>query len=63
MGADPPPPLSGRSGQFWGQKSLDPLEIDDYVFCPHKKITSRTIKISGSLIVIARGEPLLVWEK
>jgi hypothetical protein len=28
-----------------------PLEIDDYVFCPHKKITSRTIRNNGALIV------------
>jgi hypothetical protein len=36
-----------------GQKSLGPfekpLEIADYVFCPHKKITSRTNRISGTL--------------
>ncbi len=31
--------------------SKDPLEMADYVFCPHKKITSRTIKISVALIV------------
>ncbi len=41
--------------QFGGQKSLEPpekpLEIADYEFCPHKKITSRTIGISGALIV------------
>jgi hypothetical protein len=29
-----------------------PLEIADHVFCPHKKITSRSIRISGVLIVI-----------
>jgi hypothetical protein len=28
-----------------------PLEIDDYLFCPHKKITSRTIRNNGALIV------------
>jgi hypothetical protein len=37
-----------------GKKSLGPLEkpleIADYVFCPHKK-TSRTIRIGGTLIV------------
>jgi hypothetical protein len=36
------------------KKSLGPLEkpfeIADYVFCPHKK-TSRTIRLSGALIV------------
>jgi hypothetical protein len=44
-----------RSEQFGGQKSLGPLEkpleIADFVFCPHRKITSRTIRISGALIV------------
>jgi hypothetical protein len=44
-----------HSGQLGGQKSLSPLEkpleFADYVFCPHKKITSRTIRISGTLIV------------
>ena len=49
-----------RSGQFGGQKSLGPLEklfeIDDYVFCPHKKITSRrTIRNSGALIVFKKA--------
>jgi hypothetical protein len=48
--------LNRRSGQFGGQKSLGPLEkpleIADYVFCPHKKkLTSRTIRNSGALIV------------
>jgi hypothetical protein len=27
------------------------LEIADYVFCPHKKISSRTIRNGGALIV------------
>jgi len=41
-----------------------PLEITDYVFYQHKKITSRTIRISGALIVnncLALGtfQPLL----
>jgi hypothetical protein len=44
-----------RSGQFGDQKifgSLEkPLEIADYVFCPHKKITARTIRISGALTI------------
>jgi hypothetical protein len=43
-----------RSGQFGGQKVLAPSEnplIADYVFCPHKKITSRTIRNSGAVIV------------
>jgi hypothetical protein len=43
-------------GTIWVQKSLgpleEPLEIADYVFCPHKKLTSRTIRISGALLVI-----------
>jgi hypothetical protein len=43
---------------FGGQKSIGPLEkpleIADYVFCPHNKTTSRTIRISGALIVIIR---------
>ncbi len=42
------------SGQF-GTKKFWPLEkplkIADYVFCPHKKITSRTIRISGALAI------------
>jgi hypothetical protein len=29
----------------------EPLEIADYMFCPHKKITSRTIRNNGALIV------------
>jgi hypothetical protein len=36
-----------------GQKKLKkPLEIANYVFCLHKKISSRTFRISGRLIVI-----------
>jgi hypothetical protein len=34
------------------EQILKPLEIADYVFCPHKKINSRTIRNSGALIVI-----------
>jgi uncharacterized Fe-S cluster-containing radical SAM superfamily protein len=42
-----------------------PLEIADNVFCPHKKITSRTIRISGcgTLIVPsfdAKGERVAI---
>ncbi len=44
-----------RLGQFGGQKSLGPLEktleIADYMFCLHKKITSRTIRTNDALIV------------
>jgi hypothetical protein len=44
-----------RSGQFRGQKGLGPLEkpreMPHYMFCPRKKIISRTFKISGALIV------------
>ncbi len=46
---------SRRSGQLGGEKSLGslekPLDIADYVFYPHKKITSRTNRISGTIIV------------
>jgi hypothetical protein len=38
-----------RSGQFGPQEK--PLEIAVDVFCPHKKIISHTISISGALIV------------
>jgi hypothetical protein len=42
-------------GQFRGKKGLGPLEkpreMPHYMFCPRKKITSRTFKISGALIV------------
>jgi hypothetical protein len=31
--------------------------IGDYVFCPHKKITSRAIRIGGALIVIMAAFP------
>jgi hypothetical protein len=41
---------------IWGSKSLGPiekpLEIAKYVFFPRKKLTPRTIRISGALIVI-----------
>ena len=44
-----------HSGQFRDQKSLDlhekPLERAHYMFCPYKKITSRTFIISVALIV------------
>jgi hypothetical protein len=44
-----------RPGPFGVKKVLapskKPLEITYYLFCPHKKITSRTIRISGGLIV------------
>jgi hypothetical protein len=39
---------------LWVKKVLapsnKPLKITDYVFCPYKKITSRTIRITGTLI-------------
>ncbi len=45
-----------RSGQFGSQKGVRPLkkslEIADYVFCTHKKITSLTVRIIDVLIVI-----------
>jgi hypothetical protein len=47
------PTIALRCGQdnLRGQKNLGPLEkpleIADYVFCPHRKIT-RTIRISGA---------------
>ena len=31
------------------------LEMADYMFCPHKKITSHTFIITGALIVIMFG--------
>jgi hypothetical protein len=44
-----------HSGQFRGQKGLGPLkkprEMPHYMFCPRKKIISRTFKISSTLIV------------
>jgi hypothetical protein len=47
--------LKTPAKQFGGEKSLCPLEktlkIADYMFCPHKIITSRTIRISGTLLV------------
>jgi hypothetical protein len=43
-----------RLRQFVDQKSLGsleiPLKITHYVFCPHNKITSRTIRIIGTLM-------------
>jgi hypothetical protein len=40
--------------QFEGQKSLGPLEkpleITGYVFCPHKKITSRPARLDQRYI-------------
>ncbi len=42
--------------KFGGHKSLGPpeksLEMPDYVFCPHKKLTSRMIRNRGAKIVI-----------
>jgi hypothetical protein len=38
------------SKKSWPHRN--PLELADYVFCPNKKITSRTIKISSILTVI-----------
>jgi hypothetical protein len=46
-----------RSGQLRAQKVLSPLEksleMPHYVVCPRKKIASRTLRISGTLIVIS----------
>jgi hypothetical protein len=40
---------------LWGSKSIGPLkkpfEKIDYVFCSNKKITSRTFRISCTLLV------------
>jgi hypothetical protein len=43
-----------------GVKKVCPLEIADYVFCPHKKITSRKIRNSGALIVKIQRLPVPV---
>jgi hypothetical protein len=50
-----------RSGQFGGQESLGPLKIVDYVFCPHKKITSRTIRNRGAFIVNMNSRSVLCF--
>ncbi len=58
-----------EASAIWAQKSLGPLEkpleIADYVFCPHRKISSRTIRNSGALIVIIKflRKTKLFWMK
>jgi hypothetical protein len=41
-----------RIGHFLGffDHSKKPLEMADYVLCPHEKITSRNFRISGTLL-------------
>ena len=50
------PTLWIHSGQFRDQKSFEllkkPLKKPHYMFSPRKKVTSRTFRISGTLIVI-----------
>ncbi len=43
----------GRGSGFSPRQKMikKPIEIAEYVFCTHKKITSRTIRISGTLLV------------
>jgi hypothetical protein len=53
------PPLFSLVSTFKGSKKSfpveKPLEIADYVFCTHKKITYCRIRISGALIAITPG--------
>jgi len=55
-----------RSRQFGGQNNLGPLEkpleIADYVFFPHKKITFRMIRNSAALIVKMGATEKFSWD-
>jgi hypothetical protein len=44
-----------KKGKKVVRKSRGPLEIAVYVFCPHNKITSQTIRTSGALVFLCTG--------